>query len=111
MYQQFSNWTEFDKTGVNEKNYSYSHCDKMALKILESTTKLVNAHYEIGFLWKDDVKLQNSRIVADLRLSPLQQRLDKDPYLKNLHQETIDSDVAKGYITEVHPESDTAGKA
>ena len=83
----------------------------MALNVLESTTKLVNGHYEIELLWKDDVKLPNNRIVADQQLRSLQQRLNKDPHLKNLYQEAIDSDVARGYITEVYPEFDTAAKA
>ena len=74
--------------------------------------KLVIGHYEIRLLlWKDDVKLPNIRIVADLQLRPLEQRLNKDPQLKNIYQKTIDSDVAKRYITEVYPESDTAAKA
>ena len=34
-----------------------------------------------------------------------------EPNLKNLYQETIDSVLAKRYITEVYPESDTAAKA
>ena len=57
----------------------------MALKILESTTKLVNGHYEIGLLWNDDVKLPNNRIVAELQLKSLQQLPNKDPHLKNLY--------------------------
>ena len=83
----------------------------MTLKILESTTKLVIGHYKIGLLLEDDVKLPYNRIVADLQLESLQQRLNKDPHLKNLYQEKIDSDVAEGYINEVYPESDTVAKA
>ena len=114
LYQQVSNWIEFDTTGVNEEVYSYSQENKMALKILQSTTKQVNGQYEIGLLWRDDVKLPNNRIVAELQLRSVQQRLNKDPHLKNLFQETIDTKryiVAKRYITEVLPESDTAAKA
>ena len=111
LYPQVSNWVEFDTTGVNEEVYSYSQEDKMGFKILESTTKLNYGPCKTGLLWNDDVKLPNNRVVADLQLGSLQQRLNEDPYLKNLYQETIDSDVDKGNITEVYPESDTAVKA
>ena len=110
LYQHISNWIEFDTTGVNAEVYSYSQEDKMALKILESTTKLGNGHYEIGLLW-NDVKLPNNRIVADLQLKTLQKLLHKDHHLKNFYHETVDSDVAKGYNTDVFTESEKAAKA
>ena len=111
LYQQVSNWMEIDTTGVNDEIYSYSQEDNKAIVLLESTTKRVKGLYKIGLMWQDDLKLPNNRIVAELQLRFLQQRLNKGPHLKNLYQETIDSDVAKQYTTEVYSESDTAVKA
>ena len=74
---------------VNEI-YRYSHENKKALKILESTTKIVNGHYEVELRWKEHVNLPKSRIVANLRLRSQQQRLITDSHLENLYQDTID---------------------
>ena len=56
--------------------------DKRALFILHNTVKMVEDHYSVGLLWKeDDPQLPDSRGLAERRLSSLKRRFLNDPEL------------------------------
>jgi hypothetical protein len=53
--------------------------DGEALKILDSTVRIVDNHYEVGMLWADlEIKLINNRPVAERRFASLDRKLQKN---------------------------------
>ena len=65
--------------------------------------------YEVGLTWKANVKIENNYAVAKAQLKSLQSRLSKDNALETKYQETLQSDLEKGYVkpvvfTEPQPE-------
>ena len=84
-----------------QRKKAFSANDRRAENILQSTTTKVGDRYQIGLLWKPNVDLHNNRWVAERQLRTLEQRLQKDPTLKEHYKKTIDDDLAKGYIVEV----------
>ena len=50
MFKLISDWMKIENLGIASSKKAMSKSDKRALDILESTTKLVNGHYEVGLL-------------------------------------------------------------
>jgi hypothetical protein len=74
------------------------------MQILEEATRKVDGRYEVPLLWKKDGEtLQNNRVVAERRLTLLERRLQRDPNLAKAYEETIHSDLQKGYIKMIGP--------
>ena len=90
-----------DNEGVSSTKKGFSDNDRRAENILQSTTTKVGDRDQIGLLWKPNVDLPNNRWVAKRQLRSLEQRLQKDPTLKEQYKKTIDDDLAKCYIAEV----------
>ena len=66
--------------------------------------------YEVGLTWKENVELQNNYPVAKAQLKSLHSRLSKDETLRIKYQETLQTDLEKGYVkpvvfTEPQPET------
>ena len=61
MFKLVSAWVEVENLGIASSKKTMSKNDKRALEILENTTKLVNGHYEIDLLWKENANLPNNR--------------------------------------------------
>ena len=101
LFHQVQNWMRLDNEGVSSTKKAFSANDRRAEKILQSTTTKIGDRYQIGLLWKPNVDLPNNRWVAERQLRTLEQRLQKDPTLKEQYKKTIDDDLAKGYIVEV----------
>ena len=67
--------------------------------MLESTTKLTGERYEVGMLWSEPVpNLPNNYSSALGQLYSLERRFQRDPNLKSLYQQSIDTDVEKGFV-------------
>ena len=79
-----------------------SEIDKRAIEILESTTKIVDGHYQIGLLWKQDAFLPNKRWLALKQLDQLDQKLSKNQLLKKKNQATLNAELEKRYVVKVH---------
>ena len=91
-----------DAEGISTNQRSLSTDDKEALRILESsTTRLPNGHYEVGMLWKRGQQLPNNRWLAKKQLDSLLQRLKRNTEMAQKYQETIDTDLQKGFIVKV----------
>ena len=101
----FSNSPRLDdsgKFGHWSPRKALSENDKRATEILESTTKIVDGHYQIGLLWKQGAFLPNNRWLALKQLDQLDPKLSKIPILKEKCQATLDADLEKGYVVKVH---------
>ncbi len=73
--------------------------DTIALQNLERTTKFDGERYEVGLLWKaEQPQLPNNLGSAMGQLNSLENRLDKDPELKDRYQQTIDVDLENGFV-------------
>ena len=78
---------------------SQSKKEQQAQKFLESTTKFKGEGYEVDLLWSEtNSNLPNNYGSALGQLYLLQRRLQKDPNLKELYQQAIDTDVQKGFV-------------
>ena len=78
-------------------------------KMLESTTKFTGERYEVGMLWSEpEPNLLNNYSSALCQLYSLERRFQRDPNLKNLYQQSIDTDVEKGFV-KILDESEVKG--
>ncbi len=79
--------------------------DKKAEKVMERSAVIVDGHYEIGMLWKDETpQLPNNRDVAFKRFKYLKNRLKRDNELHRKYQTKIEEYVQKGYASKLQPE-------
>ena len=60
-------------TALHRPEKLLSENDKRAIEILESTTKIVDGHYQIGLLWKQGAFLPNNKWLALKQLDQLDQ--------------------------------------
>jgi hypothetical protein len=78
--------------------------DKKAEKVIERSAVIVDRHYEIGMLWKDETpQLPNSRDVAFKRFKYLKNRLKRHNELHQKYQIKIEEYVQKGYASKLQP--------
>ena len=78
-----------DYGGVKSGEKSLSAEDKRAMQIIEYTTQLVNGHYEVGMLWKKDLRqFPNNLVMARQRLESLRSRL---------YREVMNSYISSGF--------------
>ena len=70
-----------------------------AQKMLESTTMFTSERYEEGMLWSEpEQNLPNNFSSALGQLCSLERRFQLDPNLKRFYQQSIDTDVEKGFV-------------
>ena len=112
LFRHVAEWMKMDAEGISTDQRSLSTDDKEALRILESsTTRLPNGHYEVGMLWKRGQQLPNNRWLAKKQLDSLLQRLKRNTEMAEKYQETIDTDLQKGFIVKVDDShEDSTGK-
>ena len=98
-------WLRISKPGGTETYaskinvVSQSNKELQAQKMLESTTKFTGERYEVGMLWGEPEPNQpNNYSLALGQLYSLEQRLQRDPNLKSLYQQSIDTDVETGFV-------------
>ena len=78
---------------------SQSKKEQQAQKFLETTTKFTCKRYEVGMLWSEpETNLPNIYGSALGQLYSLERRLQKDPNIKEIYQQSIDADVEKGFM-------------
>ena len=80
--------------------------NKRALEILENTTQLIDGHYQVGLLWKENAKLRSNRWLAEKPLYQLNDKLSKNALLKQMYEETLEKDILNGYVTKVDPDTE-----
>ncbi|XP_064621090.1 uncharacterized protein LOC135483946 [Lineus longissimus] len=85
---------------INEDVKMMSFEDRKALHLLDTRTKLVNGHYEIGLLWRSEPPaLVDNRMVAAKRLEYLRKRFVKEPAFAEMYCKAMgvyfDNDYAR----------------
>ena len=79
---------------------------KDILKIVDNTTQLIDGQYQVGLLWKENVKLPYNRWLAGKQLYQLNDKLSKNAQLKQMYEETLEKDLLNGYVTKVDPDTE-----
>ena len=88
---------------------SQSKKELQAQKRLESTTKSTGERYEVGRLWSEqEPNLPNNYISPLGQPYSLQRRFQRDPNLKSLYQQSINTDVEKRFV-KILKESEVKG--
>ena len=92
-------WWDIETYASKINVVSQSKKELQAQKMLESTTKFTGERYEVGMLWSEpEPNLPNNYSSALGQLYSLERRFQRDPNLKNLYQQSIDTDVEKGFV-------------
>ena len=102
LFKLVQDWMKVENLGIASPRKALSENDKRAIEILESTTKIVDDHYQIGLLWKQGAFLPNNRWLALKQLDHLDRKLSKNPILKEKYPATLDADLEKRYVVKVH---------
>ncbi|XP_063728597.1 uncharacterized protein LOC134856162 [Symsagittifera roscoffensis] len=111
LYQKVLNWMKIENTGIASSKRSHSKSDKRAIDILENSCTLVDGHYQIDLLWKEDTDLPNNRWLAEKQLNSLEFRLKSKPDLREKYRATVITDLEKGFVTKIDAKHDTAIKS
>ena len=94
---------KIENLGIASTKKAMSKNDKRALDILDNTTQLIDGHYQVGVLWKENAKLPNNRWLAEKQLYQLNDKISKNAQLKQMYEETLEKDLLNGYVTKIDP--------
>ena len=79
--------------------------DRKALEILENTTKFKDDHFEVGLLWKDDLRcLPNNQDLAVTRFKLLEKIFRKNPDFHELYKTQMKEYLELGQAKELNRE-------
>ena len=108
LFRHVAEWMKLYAEGISSDKRSFSRDDKDALQTLETTTCLLdNGHYQIGLLWKNTRHLQNNYCLAKEQLQSILDHLQRKPSeLQSKYEETITTDLRKGFIKQVNSNDD-----
>ena len=99
MAENIQTWWDIETYASKINVVSQSKKELQAQKMLECTTKFTGERYEVGMLWSEpEPNLPNNYSSALGQLFSLERRFQKDPNLKSLYQQSIDTDVEKGFV-------------
>ena len=97
--ENIQTWWDIETYASKINVVSQSKKKLQAQKMLESTTKFTCERYEVGMLWREPhPELPNNYSSALSQFYSLERRLQRDPNLKKLHQQSIDTDVEKEFV-------------
>ena len=96
--ENIQSWWDIE-TYASKINQSQSKKEQQAQKFLESTTKFTGERYVVDMLWSEpEPNLPNNYGSALCQLYSLERRFQRDPNLKELYHQSIDTDVEKGFV-------------
>ena len=91
---------EFNDHNLPEKTMSVE--DKRAYQMMQTTTRLVDGHYQMSLPWRsDEVKLLNNKVLAVSRLGSLKKKLSKDKDLHEKYKIQVETYIANGHAVKV----------
>ncbi|XP_068749478.1 uncharacterized protein [Montipora capricornis] len=77
--------------------------DRRALKLIDNSISLLDGHYQMGLLWRDDNPvLPYNRPLAEARLQYLKRRFRRDPEMEVKYRDVIQDCVDKGYARKLN---------
>ena len=107
--ENIQTWWDIETYASKINVVSQSKKELQAQEMLESTTKFTGERYEVGMLWSEpEPNLPNNYSSALGQLYSLERRFQRDPNLKNLYQQSIDTDAEKGFV-KILDESEVKG--
>ena len=107
--ENIQTWWDIETYASKINVVSQSKKELQAQKMLESTTKFTGERYEVGMLWSEpEPNLPNNYSSALGQLYSLERKFQREPNLKNLYQQSIDTDVEKGFV-KILDESEVKG--
>ena len=97
--ENFQSWWDIETYASKINVLSQSKKEQPAQKFVESTTKFTGQRYEVGKLWcETEPNLPNNYGLALGQLYSLERRFQRDPNIKEMYQQSIDTDVEKGVV-------------
>ena len=94
--EKMQTWWDIETYASKINVVSQSKKKLQAQKMLESTMKFTGERYEVGVLWSEpEQNLPNNYSSALGQLYSLERRFQRNPNLRNLYQQSIDTDVKK----------------
>ena len=107
--ENIQTWWDIETYASKINVVSLSKKELQAQKMPESTTKFTGERYEVGMLWSEPEQiLPNNYSSALGQLYSLERRFQRDPNLKSLYEQSIDTDVEKGFV-KILEESEVKG--
>ena len=99
VIENIQTWWDIETYASKINVVSLSKKELQAQKRLESTTKFIGERNEVGMLWSEpEPNLPNNYSSALGQLYSLARRFQRDPNLKSLYHQPIDTDVEKGFV-------------
>ena len=97
--ENIQSWWELETYASKINVVSQSKKEQQAKKFLERTRKYTGERYEVGMLWSEPKpNLPNNYGSALGQLHSLERRFKRDPNLKELCQQSINTDVENGFV-------------
>ena len=97
--ENIQSWRDIETYASKKNVVSQSKKEQQAQKFLESPTNFTGERYEVGMLWSEpEPNLPNNYSSALGQIHSLEGRLQRDPKLKELYQQSIDTDVERGFV-------------
>ena len=97
--ENIQTWWDIETYASKINVVTQSKKELQAHNMLESTTKITGKRYEVGMVWSEpEPNLPNNYSSALGQLYSLERRFQRDPNLKNLYQQSIDTHVEKGFV-------------
>ena len=82
--------------------------DRAAFKKMKNSVKMVEGHFQLPLLWKEEgFKLPSIRKMLEKRLESLRKRLSKDKNLHKRYMEVMEGYIQKGYAELADAEEDS----
>ena len=97
--ENIQTWWDIETYASKINVVSQSRKELQAQKMLESTTNFTGERYQVGMLWSEpEPNLPNNYSSALGQFHSLERRFQRDPNLKSLYQQSIDTDVEKRFV-------------
>ena len=99
MAENIQSWWDIETYASKVNVVSQSKKEQEAQKFLESTAKFTGELYEVGLLCSEPEHNLPSNYGSALgQLYSLERRFQRDPNLKEMYQQTIETHVEKGFV-------------
>ena len=107
--ENIQTWWDIETNAAKINVVSQSKKELQAQKMLESTMKFAGERYEVGIVWSDSEPNLPNNYSSDLgQLYSMVQRFQRDPNLKSLYQQPIETNVERGFV-KILDESENKG--